>query len=285
MNVLFIVFNRPDLTSKVFERIREAKPDKLYIASDGARNNSPDDIEKISRVRTIINRIDWKCKSYFLLHDINLGCKNAVSEAINWFFEHETEGIILEDDCLPDLSFFPYCEELLVRYRNDPQVFLISGANFIPNYNLEFSYAFSRLVLIWGWATWKRAWQHYNDDMNEWKMYAETDDLDYFGKQKDSVFRRIDEEYYYNKSARSWGVQWRFQCLLRRGLSIVPKSNLVQNLGFGRPDATRQTKKHKISDAKIESLIFPLKHPERVDPSKKFDEASLEYYFGISEDD
>ena len=123
-----MVFNRPDTTKQVFETIRKARPAQLFVAADGPRENRPDEAEKCAEVRRIVdNGIDWDCKVHRLYRDKNLGCKIACSSAIDWFFEHVDEGIILEDDTLPHPTFFQFCEELLKRYRDDERIMLISG--------------------------------------------------------------------------------------------------------------------------------------------------------------
>ena len=276
--MLFLVFNRPDLTNQVFKRIREVEPNKLYIGSDGPREDILCDFAKIAEVRRICSKVDWKCNVSHLYRETNLGCRDAVGSAISWFFEHESEGIILEDDCLPDLSFFHYCEELLSTYRDMNNIFLISGSNFLPSYPLKTSYVFSRLVLIWGWATWRRAWKHYDTSMSEWLAYSKTNDLDYFASQKSIVYKLLDDEYH-NENERTWGTQWRYHCLLNSGLSIIPRSNLIKNIGFGRNDATRQIHTHIIANLPVVSMEFPLVHPREISPNRELDERSLEFYY------
>ncbi len=166
--VLFLVFNRPDSTRKVFDAIRSARPPKLYITADGPRPDRPAEAKLCSEVRAIASAVDWPCEVKTLFRESNLGCKAGVSSGITWFFSHEDEGIILEDDVLPVPTFFNFCDEMLERYRDDARVSMISGCNLISNhFSPKQSYFFSRYNLIWGWATWRRAWQHYDVAMTQ----------------------------------------------------------------------------------------------------------------------
>ena len=159
--IVFIVFNRPELTRRVFASIREARPSKLLVVCDGPRSGRPDDREKVAAVRQVIaNGVDWPCDVRREYSESNLGCRERVVSGLNWVFALVEEAIVLEDDCLPDASFFAFAEEMLARYRNDPRVLHIGGNNFTSDkYHLSHSYAFSRYGHIWGWATWRRAWE------------------------------------------------------------------------------------------------------------------------------
>ena len=161
--ILFMIFNRPDTTARVFERIRGIKPSRLFVSADGPRLQKPDEAEQCIQARAVIQKIDWECEVKTKFSDKNQGCKMGVNSAINWFFEHVDEGIILEDDCLPDISFFPFCQTLLELYRNDERIMHIGGSNFQDGkLRDDGSYFFSGINHIWGWATWKRAWKQYD---------------------------------------------------------------------------------------------------------------------------
>ncbi len=167
--ILLLVFNRPDTTRQVFETIRAARPPRLYVAADGPRPGRAGEAERCAEVRELTTQIDWPCELKTLFRNENLGCKIGVSSAIDWFFQNEPEGIILEDDVVPLPSFFLYCDVLLDRYRNDIRVGVISGSNLVSNHlMLEESYFFSRYNHIWGWASWRRAWDHYDVTMASW---------------------------------------------------------------------------------------------------------------------
>ena len=165
--VLFVIFNRPETTARVFEAIRSARPPRLYVAADGPRTSRSGEADRCRLVREIASRVDWTCELHTLFREANLGCKLGVSGAIDWFFQSETEGIILEDDVVPLASFFGLCDELLETYRDDPKVFAVSGCNLVSSvYRPNHSYFFSRYCHVWGWATWRRAWEHYDVPMN-----------------------------------------------------------------------------------------------------------------------
>lgn len=170
--VLFLIFNRPDTTTKVFEKIRLIKPQRLYIASDGPRAGYDGEIEKIKKTREIATQIDWPCKVKTLFRDKNLGCKKGVSQAISWFFENEEQGIILEDDCVPHLDFFAFCENLLDRYSKENQVSVITGSNFQNNkWRGDASYYFSKYNHCWGWATWRTSWKLNDVNITFWPKF------------------------------------------------------------------------------------------------------------------
>src|SRR6478609_2139677 len=162
--VLLVIFNRPETTRLVFEAIRKAKPTRLYIAADGPREHVASDHKKCEEARQIVTQVDWDCQVHILFNQKNLNCGVGPSSAFTWFFEHEEEGIILEDDCLPSQSFFWFCQELLERYRDDTRVMHIGGNNFLNGWrnDSDYSYYFSRSGYVWGWATWRRAWNQFD---------------------------------------------------------------------------------------------------------------------------
>lgn len=259
--ILFITFNRPVLTARVFEKIREVRPPRLYLASDGPRFQNGKDLDLVSQVRKIISNIDWRCEVKTLFRANNLGCKYAVSSAINWFFENESRGIILEDDCLPNDSFFSYCEELLEVYQNNDEVFLISGENIIGDeVILQGDYSFVRYPCIWGWASWSRAWKKYDLAISQWPSIGHEVIKKYLpNKDSQRFWRGAFNDCYLNK-IDTWDYQVCFAMLINEAKCIIPKKNLVSNIGFG-VDATH-TKDHDSSMSLLEtySLDFPLKH-------------------------
>ncbi len=271
--ILFIVFNRLETTKKVFNSLRKVRPLKLYVSADGPRMEKEGESEIIEEVRKfILDHIDWDCQVKTLFRDTNLGCKMAVSSAIDWFFEHETEGIILEDDCLPDISFFYFCKELLEYYREDNRIMMISGTNFfVTEPEISNSYFFSRYFAIWGWATWRRAWNLYDIEMNEWERVKERDQLAYLvdGYFTKMFFKRMFDTYRENQ-IDTWDIQWVYTCLFNSGLSIIPKYNLVSNIGV---EGTHTPK--KVS----ENLFIPVKnlptenlvHPKHMYPNLIYD--------------
>ncbi len=232
---LLIAFNRPKETKEVFDAIRNAKPRKLYIATDGARITHPNDTILLEETRKIFDNIDWECEVKTLHSEVNQGCKVAVSSAIDWFFKHEEVGIILEDDCKPSLSFFHFCDEMLNRYRDDNRVMQISGSHLVSNHNSHYpySYYFTRLNDIWGWATWRRAWKHFSLDMPNYLEFKKGSNLQNYGLKPEITkwLQSYLDDTYFNDS-RIWSIQWTYAMIVNNGLSINPSSNLVENIGF-----------------------------------------------------
>ena len=231
--VLFLIFNRPDTTQEVFNEIRRARPAQLFVAADGPRKDRPEDPDLCKKAREIVRQVDWECSVQTLLREENLGCKRAISSAIDWFFSHVDEGIILEDDCVPDQSFFPFCENLLERYRDDERVMMIAGTNYLFNKApIRESYYFSRFYAIWGWATWRRAWALYDIRMTGWPEFNKKNGLRevYRHKQIVPFFRKMMQEAYENR-LDTWDIQWAYSCIIHHGLSIVPGDNLIRNIG------------------------------------------------------
>jgi hypothetical protein len=264
--IVFLIFNRPATTAKVFEEIRKARPKKLFVVADGPRQNNQKDLEGCKEARKIIDNIDWDCEVVKNYSDINLGCKKRVSSGITWVFDNTDEAIFLEDDCLPHQSFFRYCEELLNYYRNDERIMMISGDNFQDGRKItDNSYYFSSYSHIWGWASWKRAWQKYDVEMKLWPAIRKTNYLDYWLSNKKAIahwkeeFRRL-----YNNKIDTWDFQFLFACWINHGLSILPKVNLVSNIGFGTGASHTGDMNSKASNIPVKEITFPLKHPDFV---------------------
>lgn len=234
--VLFLVFNRLDTAKQVFEEIKKAKPPRIYIASDGARKDKNDEAEIVASVRNyVLKSIDWECKVQTLFRDENLGCKYAVSGAINWFFEQEEMGIILEDDCLPSQSFFWYCEAMLEKYKNDTRMSMITGTAYLFNeVESDSDYFFSKYMSIWGWASWRRAWQGYDVKMSDWPAVKASNLLDnvfYWDAKVSKNFSKALDLTYQNK-IDTWDYQWCYHCWLNGGYCVTPFYNLVSNIGY-----------------------------------------------------
>lgn len=282
--VLLIIFNRPDTTRLVFDRIREVKPERLFIAADGPRPGNPLDNDLCRKSRSVIGLIDWECDVSTLLHDSNLGCKMGPITAINWFFQHVKSGIILEDDCLPSRDFFILCHELLQRYHDDERIGMISGNNFgYDLYSSRLSYSFSRHGHIWGWATWKRCWDKYDGNLrfinneNISAIKANVSSNHFFTNQ---WWRGVDSVLYNNLD--TWDYQWGVVRYANNYLTIRPRVNLVANLGF-RSDATHTLSEPKAIFSKVDRLDFPLTHPDVVVPDFVAD-SMLEKFLAPSPD-
>lgn len=269
--ILFIIFNRPETTRLVFDEIRKAKPIKFFIAADGPRIDKLEDIEKCKATREIVSNIDWPCEVKTLFQEKNLGCKIAVSSAIDWFFEYIEEGIILEDDCLPDQSFFHFCEELLEKYKNEEKVMMIGGFNMNTKIDIKYSYIYSRFIHIWGWATWKRAWTKYDVEMRSWEEKTNQEKIK---KIIDNNNQWKTKKWSYDKTFSgkkdTWDYQWDYACLLNHGLCIIPSKNLVKNIGFN-DDATHTKKSNACMETPSMEISFPLQHNHILKASSKYD--------------
>lgn len=232
--VAFLVFNRPDTTEQIFSKIREARPSRLFLVADGPRDNRPDDKARCAAVRNIIDQVDWPCEVSKNYSDKNLGCKIRISSGIDWVFSCVEEAIILEDDCLPDSTFFRFCQEMLDHYRHDEKVMMISGTNLLGKWNtISQSYHFSSSGSIWGWASWRRAWRCYDVNMSRWtdpairlKVRNNLGD-GYIFRSKEIEFDRVSAG-----KVDTWDYQWSFAQLVHSGLSVVPAVNLISNVGF-----------------------------------------------------
>lgn len=264
--ILFIVFNRPNNTIKVFEKIRLAKPSKLYVAGDGPREGCKNEKEKIKSVREIIKKIDWPCEVKTLFREKNLGCKKAVSSAISWFFDYEEQGIILEDDCLPHLDFFHFCETLLFYYKENNQVTCITGNNFQnKKWRGDSSYYFSRYNHCWGWATWRRAWKFYQGDLSFWPKWKVS--KSWLNQTFDKVERKYWENIFnkvYKDEVDSWAYPWTASVWYNGGLTATPNVNLVSNIGFSEDASHTLSKDNKFSKLPVESLKI-IKHVKKTD--------------------
>lgn len=235
--VLFLIFNRPIETSKVFEEIKKVKPSKLYIAADGPRTfKVGEDLLCEECRRVVLNGIDWPCEIKTLFRKENLGCGKAVSNSITWFFDNVEEGIILEDDCLPDQTFFTFCEAMLAKYRYDDRIMHIGASNFqFGKWHGEGDYFYSRYSHIWGWASWRRAWKKYDFKIERWGNIESRNNLN-----KIFEFEVVKGNYWANifdtvikGEVDTWDYQWQFAIWNNNGMNILPNKNLVINIGFG----------------------------------------------------
>ena len=281
--ILLLVFNREDKTRRVFEVIRQQKPKYLFVAADGARKNKPDEAEVCQRVREIATQIDWDCELKTLFREENLGCKLAVSSAITWFFENIEQGIILEDDCLPDPSFFPFCEELLSKYKDDTRIGSIGGLNHFPELIGEkLSYDFCSFTCSsgCGLATWRRAWKNFDINFPFWDEQRDKRSFLFCNKREEIYFSSFIPDVLNNRNGLSaWDTQWYFTLRSQNQLSIVPAVTLVTNIGIGDPDATHTTRKQNKHLFSASAISFPLKHPKYVLKNKKLDDLTIKKVF------
>ena len=273
--VLFLIFNRPETTFRVFEAIRHYQPEELFIAADGPRPHKAEDAARCEKVRSVASMVDWECKVHTLFRTENLGCKYAVSGAIDWFFSQVEEGIILEDDCLPNDDFFRFCTEMLSRYRNEEQVMHIGGCNF--NYGKFFSgesdYSFTVYPHCWGWATWRRAWRSFEKEMGSFPAYVQEKRIrEIFpgSPYKQWRFLRIFRKCYEKQPFFTdvWDYPWCYTLFRKNALSITPRRNLVCNIGM---ENATHTMHRDFCGAELETLPDVLTEPGRMLPDPKLD--------------
>lgn len=247
--VLMLVFNRPDVTEQVFQAVRQARPPRLYIAADGPRPSRPHDQHTTAQVREVFAQVDWPCEVHTRFLEENLGCRNAVSSAIDWFFSHEEQGIVLEDDVLPSPTFFEFCDTMLERYKHDERVFSVVGNNLVePWYQHPESYFFSKVFFVWGWASWRRAWQHYDVNMVSWPVTKlSSERLPYTPDQKlhHAYWNLVFDLTYKKQIPTCWDHQWTYTHWVNNAVCVTPSRNLVQNVGFGA-DATHTSSKEPV---------------------------------------
>lgn len=282
--ILLTIFNRPNVSIRVIKAISKVRPTKIYIAADGPRtNNFHDELLCEKSRNSVLNSIKWKCEIKLLFRKNNLGCKLAVSDAISWFFRNESEGIILEDDCLPNVDFFFFCRTLLKKYRYDNRIFLISGNNFQTsnkNFNCyDNSYYFSRYANIWGWASWKRVISMYDVNISTFP---------YFKKEKiiNNIFSNFIERFFwltifnniFKKRRNTWDHQLQYLLFSQNGLSIIPRVNLVSNIGFGADSTRTNNVNSKLSNIKVEGLS-KITHPAFITQNKDADKYMFKHLY------
>jgi hypothetical protein len=277
--ILYIVYNRLDKVKLTFERIKEVKPKNLYIIADGPK----DEIDKVKcdAVKSYISdNIDWSCKVSTLFRDKNLGCKEAVKTGIDWFFKHVEEGIILEDDTLANHSFFYFCQELLEKYRYEKKIYSIGGTNIFQSWPIKESYVFSMQGSIWGWATWKRAWKNYIEaiEINEEHIKL----IKKYSKYNKVIESRLNNfNKVYKQNLDTWDYQWIFTRIVNNGYCIIPSNNLISNIGFGA-NATHTINKSTLSNIRTIPLNFPLKHPNQIKLSWKFEKYFIKKLYSVN---
>ena len=283
--VVFLIFNRPDTTKIVFEAIRQAKPAQLFVIADGPRPDRPDDLKNCTETRSIINQVDWDCQVLTDYSEDNLGCKKRVSSGLNWVFSLVEEAIVLEDDCLPHPSFFKFCEEMLEKYEDDSEIMAISGSNFLEDWHSSSrSYHFSYFFYCWGWATWKRAWDLYDDQMVEWHKPEVKNRIKAL-VDNEQRFEMVQNSFNIASSGNdsSWARRLFFAYLSHSGKILIPAVNVISNIGFGS-DATHTncSADHIMSNVPRSSISFPLNHPPNTDVDREYMVQEYELLFSRS---
>lgn len=273
-----LVFNRPEHTARVLGVIRRARPPELVVIADGPRPGKDGEEARCAQVRALFDDVGWPCRVTREFAPANMGCRRRVASGLTRLFEEHEEAIILEDDCVPDDSFFPFCEELLERYRREPRVMLVSGTNQAaalggpPPSRSEDSYFFSRYMQIWGWATWRRVWLGHDPSMSAWPALRDSSWLrKYLGDFGASIFWKLWFESAFDGRFDSWATPFALSCWMRSGLAAIPARNLVSNIGFGG-ESTHCTASSPLADLPRRGLEFPLRHPPDLMPERAVDE-------------
>lgn len=278
--IALFIFKRPDTTSRVFESIRQAKPKELFIVSDAPRND--EEKRRNDLCKQITENVDWECTVYKNYAERNMGCDDRIISGINWVFSQVEEAIFLEDDCLPDQTFYPFVEEMLDKYRDDERIMMISGANFqYGKKRTPYSYYFSQIFHIWGWATWRRAWKHYDHSIKFWQ------EIDEGGWLVDMLPNYPESLNFYNHIGHSnyrghlntWDFKWNLCCWVQSGLAIMPNQNLISNIGFGADGTHAFDPNSPLANIPTVPLEFPLKHPPFILQDKQADKDTMNRYF------
>jgi hypothetical protein len=279
--VVLVVFNRPEQTARVFGAVASARPSRLFLVGDGPRANHPGEAERCEMVKQIVSAVDWPCKVETNFAVENMGCGQRVISGLNWVFSLVEEAIILEDDCLPDPSFFPFCRDLLQRYRGDSRIAAITGTNLVERFvRTPSSYYFSQLGGIWGWATWSCQWQSYDENLKKWPALRDANALaEIFERPRDIAYwTRIFDAMYGGRGPNTWDYQWVYTNMFGSRLTIVPCVNLVANIGFGDGATHTFTADPRLLP-KLRSIDFPLRHPDALIASRSLDRHYQELYF------
>jgi hypothetical protein len=261
--ILLLFWRRPDTLKKVLYEIKKIRPKKLFLSCDGYKETDFATKKRVGESKQLIDQvIVWPCKIYKNYSDTHKGCKKSVSQAISWFFQHVTEGIILEDDCLPGSDFFRFCSMMLKKYRHNKNVWAITGNNFQQGIvRGNSSYYFSKYVHIWGWATWRRCWAHYDSSIKFWPQWRHS-------SAYRSTFQNSDEFTYWTRFfeetyqgwINTWDYQWLATVWRNRGMTVTPQKNLVTNIGIGK-SGTHTKKGVRFLQVKKEKNPHRIIHP------------------------
>jgi hypothetical protein len=279
--VALILFRRPDRTRRVFEAIRAARPKRLFLIADGPRPGNAEDARGCEEARAVVERVDWPCE---VTHDFapeNLGLRGRIPSGIDGVFSEVERAILLEDDCVPHPTFFPYCEQLLDRYTDEERVVHLAGSQLLsepPNGGA--SYHFSRYVHIWGWATWRQAWRHYDGALDEWhalgRRRREARLRRWFSSERErNYWRYVWDEHY---EEENWSAQWSYVCISRDALAVTPNRNMITNVGFGADASNASEDPLRIGNRPLQGISFPLSHPSSIEADTAADAVTSHFF-------
>lgn len=277
--VVFCIFNRLETTKKVFEVIRLVKPPRLYLIADAARDNIPGEKDKVDAVRSYVEQhIDWECEVFKNYAEKNMGCGRRIPDGINWVFEREEQAIILEDDCVPEASFFEYCQEMLEHYKDDERIMLISGNNpYADSYQSSEDYLFSKVPFIWGWATWKRAWKLYDYDIKTFPRYRKSEVFKKIFPLKAYWVYMAEFETVYQHQFDAWDYQMLYATIINEKFCIVPTANHVTNVGICA-ESTHTSERPEWMTYKTTPVNYPIRYRDEIEWERDFDQG----YFRIA---
>lgn len=284
--VLFIIFNRLDTVKQSFEPIRKYQPEKLYVAADGPRGSKAGEAERCEEVRKwVVDNIDWDCVVHTLFREKNVGCGQGPKQAIDWLFENEEMGVILEDDCVASESFFEFAYQMLLKYRDDKRISIICGSNFDKDGNFkaeDADYFFSVVPYTWGWATWRRNWEDYDFSMSRWNQLNKGRLLKFMFKDAEhrNYWRYVFDETVGKNPHDIWDYQFFFSCYQKHQLAIVPNVNQINNIGVGE-DATHTSHNAEYrKDIIRQEMKFPLRHPSKKERNWGYDSLVMDKCYG-----
>jgi hypothetical protein len=284
--VLLVIFNRPNHTQQVMDTLREAKPPRLYISADGPREGREADIELCARTRAIATNVDWDCEVKTLFHEKNLGCGLAPATGITWFFDNEEEGIILEDDIVPLPCFYPFCQELLERYRHDTRVMEVTGCNLLGDFvnDADYDYFFSEFGGTWGWASWRRAWKLYDFTIPKYKEYFDKGHTKpiYVSDEMGYIQDKLRRAYEKDPTITWWDYQWSFTRRMNSGLVLTPTRNMIKNIGDGEESTHTGNMPDWFYKMTLDEVKFPLRHPVFIKQDNIADNYYFDYLFRFS---
>jgi hypothetical protein len=261
-----MIFNRPKYTFKTLKSIKKASPKQLFISSDGARKSKQEEKRIIEQLRKdVLSKIDWDCEVKTNFRKKNGGCRIAIPDAITWFFKHVEQGIILEDDCVPNQSFYPFCEAMLEKYKDNEKISMITGtSNLFNDVKKDNNYYFSKFYSVWGWATWKRSWKNFDLKMKKWNEHKKNNTLAHIFNNKDVI---KSYKLIFNKASKidTWAYPWAYSCLFKNTLSITPTKNLVSNIGEEGVHYQKSEFKNPLIKRKTQKInIKNTKHPKKI---------------------
>jgi hypothetical protein len=274
--VLLVVFNRPDVTKAMIDSLRVVRPRQLFVAADGPRPGHADDPDLCAQTRRVLDEVDWPCELEVLAHHRNLGLQTSMVTAIDWFWSNVDEGVILEDDCLVHPDYFAFASVMLERYRHVPEVMAVTSVNIDEHGDHgPGSYFFASGGHIWGWASWRRAWEGFDATLADWPQVQDS-----FGPGTPPLHRALGSKFAsaHAGAKRTWARAWHFTVARQQGLVVVPSVNMVHNIGLAKGATHTTSGRHRLAHLRARGLPQPLVHPDSLMPDVRYDAALARYH-------